>query len=228
MCDRQVSAGLGRLGASPAGDPGAKGQAHTRKACARLGDSEAGCFRREGAPCPGGYASSHLPECREEPGCWGGLSPSVLPRRCKTCGEYIYKGKKFNARKETVQNEAYLGLPIFRFYIKCTRCLAEITFKVDTSPASGSFPRGLPPPVLSLHGAPVSPRPQETGLFPAALCTKARVCNDMGFREQTAPWHMAGHGHDRVENLGERPGTLRSAGISFYLTLFLLGIKKGC
>lgn len=50
--------------------------------------------------------------------------------RCKTCGEYIYKGKKFNARKETVQNEVYLGLPIFRFYIKCTRCLAEITFKV--------------------------------------------------------------------------------------------------
>ncbi|XP_050992514.1 splicing factor YJU2 [Labeo rohita] len=51
--------------------------------------------------------------------------------RCKTCGEYIYKGKKFNARKETVQNELYLGLSIFRFYIKCTRCLAEITFKTD-------------------------------------------------------------------------------------------------
>ncbi|XP_059419030.1 splicing factor YJU2-like isoform X2 [Carassius carassius] len=51
--------------------------------------------------------------------------------RCKTCGEYIYKGKKFNARKETVQNELYLGLLIFRFYIKCTRCLAEITFKTD-------------------------------------------------------------------------------------------------
>ncbi|NXK44856.1 YJU2 factor, partial [Chauna torquata] len=50
--------------------------------------------------------------------------------RCKTCGEYIYKGKKFNARKETVQNEVYLGLPIFHFYVKCTRCLAEITFKV--------------------------------------------------------------------------------------------------
>ncbi|KAF4788937.1 Coiled-coil domain-containing protein 94 [Turdus rufiventris] len=51
--------------------------------------------------------------------------------RCKTCGEYIYKGKKFNARKETVQNETYLGLPIFRFYIKCPRCLAEITFRTD-------------------------------------------------------------------------------------------------
>uniref|UniRef100_A0A3Q3DI14 Splicing factor YJU2 n=1 Tax=Hippocampus comes TaxID=109280 RepID=A0A3Q3DI14_HIPCM len=53
--------------------------------------------------------------------------------RCKTCGEYIYKGKKFNARKETVQNQLYMGLPIFRFYIKCTRCLAEITFKVSSS-----------------------------------------------------------------------------------------------
>ncbi|KAG1714569.1 Coiled-coil domain-containing protein 94 [Nymphon striatum] len=51
--------------------------------------------------------------------------------RCTTCGEYIYKGKKFNARKETVQGEEYLGILIFRFYIKCTRCLAEITFKTD-------------------------------------------------------------------------------------------------
>lgn len=56
---------------------------------------------------------------------------SLVVCRCKTCGEYIYKGKKFNARKETVQNELYMGLPIFRFYIKCTRCLAEITFKVS-------------------------------------------------------------------------------------------------
>ncbi|CAL1275390.1 unnamed protein product [Larinioides sclopetarius] len=51
--------------------------------------------------------------------------------KCTTCGEYIYKGKKFNARKETVQNEEYLGIKIFRFYIKCPRCLAEITFKTD-------------------------------------------------------------------------------------------------
>ncbi len=50
--------------------------------------------------------------------------------RCNTCGEYIYKGKKFNSRKETVEDEDYLGLKIFRFYIKCPRCVAEIAFKV--------------------------------------------------------------------------------------------------
>ncbi|KAG2028204.1 DUF572-domain-containing protein, partial [Suillus americanus] len=51
--------------------------------------------------------------------------------RCNTCGEYIYKGKKFNARKETVDGEDCYGIKIFRFYIKCTLCSAEITFKTD-------------------------------------------------------------------------------------------------
>ena len=50
--------------------------------------------------------------------------------RCNTCGEYIYRGKKFNARKEDAQ-ESYLTIRIFRFYIRCTRCNAEITFKTD-------------------------------------------------------------------------------------------------
>lgn len=51
--------------------------------------------------------------------------------RCKTCGEYIYRGKKFNARKEDVIGKTYLGIQIYRFYIKCTKCLAEITFLTD-------------------------------------------------------------------------------------------------
>lgn len=50
--------------------------------------------------------------------------------RCDNCGEYIYKGKKFNFRKEDVEDEYYLGLRIFRFYIKCFRCVLEIVFKV--------------------------------------------------------------------------------------------------
>ncbi len=51
--------------------------------------------------------------------------------RCNSCGEYVYKGKKFNARKETAKGEEYYGIKIFRFYIKCPRCSAEITFKTD-------------------------------------------------------------------------------------------------
>lgn len=51
--------------------------------------------------------------------------------RCLHCGEYIYKGKKFNAQKETALNEEYLGLQIFRFYIRCPRCATAITFKTD-------------------------------------------------------------------------------------------------
>ncbi|KAI1377307.1 DUF572-domain-containing protein [Hypoxylon crocopeplum] len=51
--------------------------------------------------------------------------------KCTSCGEYIYKGRKFNARKETPQDERYLGIQIFRFYIRCTRCSGQITFKTD-------------------------------------------------------------------------------------------------
>ncbi|KAI9798639.1 MAG: hypothetical protein M1833_004628 [Piccolia ochrophora] len=50
--------------------------------------------------------------------------------KCTSCGEFIYKGRKFNARKETTE-EKYYAIPIYRFYIRCTRCSAEITFKTD-------------------------------------------------------------------------------------------------
>lgn len=50
--------------------------------------------------------------------------------KCLHCGEFIYKGRKFNARKET-SDEKYYNIAIFRFYIRCTRCSGEITFKTD-------------------------------------------------------------------------------------------------
>ncbi|KAJ3338308.1 hypothetical protein HDU93_009755 [Gonapodya sp. JEL0774] len=51
--------------------------------------------------------------------------------QCNTCGNWIPKSTKFNARKETVHGEDYLGIRIFRFYIRCPRCSTEITFKTD-------------------------------------------------------------------------------------------------
>lgn len=51
--------------------------------------------------------------------------------RCNTCGEYMYRGKKFNSKKEDIKDETYLGIKKIRFYIKCTHCNAEITFKTD-------------------------------------------------------------------------------------------------
>ncbi|KAI9026270.1 CWC16 protein, partial [Hyaloraphidium curvatum] len=50
---------------------------------------------------------------------------------CRTCGNWIAKSTKFNARKENVKDMDYLGIRIFRFYIRCPRCSAEITFRTD-------------------------------------------------------------------------------------------------
>lgn len=51
--------------------------------------------------------------------------------RCNACGNFIYKGSKFNARKEKIRGEAYLGIQVFRFFIRCPRCAAEISYKTD-------------------------------------------------------------------------------------------------
>ncbi|KAF4316415.1 hypothetical protein BBO99_00008507 [Phytophthora kernoviae] len=84
------------------------------------------------------------------------FDPSLIPRRkrpkneqievrmmlpfsiqCGTCGEYMYRGKKFNSRKEEVLEENYHGIRIYRFYIKCITCSSEITFKTD--PKRGDY-----------------------------------------------------------------------------------------
>ncbi|KAF7543134.1 hypothetical protein G7Z17_g10987 [Cylindrodendrum hubeiense] len=51
--------------------------------------------------------------------------------RCTKCGEFIYKGRKFNSRKETPLEEKYLGIQIYFLHIRCTRCSSEITIRTD-------------------------------------------------------------------------------------------------
>jgi len=57
--------------------------------------------------------------------------------RCSTCGEYMYAGRKFNVKKETAKGEDYLGVRIFRFYLKCTQCTSPFTIKTD--PKNGNY-----------------------------------------------------------------------------------------
>lgn len=58
---------------------------------------------------------------------------TMLPfsMKCNTCSNFMYRGKKFNAKKELCLDEDYMGIRILRFYIKCSVCSAEITFKTD-------------------------------------------------------------------------------------------------
>ena len=42
---------------------------------------------------------------------------------------HVY-GQKFNAKKELVAG-TYMGVKIYRFYIRCTTCSTSITFKTD-------------------------------------------------------------------------------------------------
>ncbi|BDA50075.1 Splicing factor YJU2 [Coccomyxa sp. Obi] len=62
--------------------------------------------------------------------------------RCGTCGTYMYKGTKFNTRKEDVEGENYLGIQVFRFYFRCSACAAEITMKTDPEHADYSMEQG--------------------------------------------------------------------------------------
>lgn len=62
--------------------------------------------------------------------------------QCKTCGTFMYKGTKFNMKKEDVDGETYLGIQIFRFYWRCSACAAEITMMTDPKNADYNMELG--------------------------------------------------------------------------------------
>ncbi|KAL0220325.1 hypothetical protein RCL1_000179 [Eukaryota sp. TZLM3-RCL] len=51
--------------------------------------------------------------------------------RCEKCGDHMYVGTKFNARKELVWDQDYLGIKIFRFFMSCRLCSNEMVLKTD-------------------------------------------------------------------------------------------------
>jgi len=53
--------------------------------------------------------------------------------QCSTCSSFMYRGRKFNSKKENVKGSEgkYLGIQRFRFYIKCTACSRPLTFLTD-------------------------------------------------------------------------------------------------
>jgi len=64
--------------------------------------------------------------------------------QCSTCSSFLYRGRKFNSKKEAVKGieGKYLGIQRFRFYIKCTDCARPITFLTDPKNADYEMESG--------------------------------------------------------------------------------------
>ena len=64
--------------------------------------------------------------------------------QCSSCSSFMYRGRKFNSKKESVKGEKgkYLGIQRFRFYIKCTVCSRPVTFLTDPQNADYEMESG--------------------------------------------------------------------------------------
>lgn len=64
--------------------------------------------------------------------------------QCCTCSTFLYRGRKFNSKKEAVEGPdgKYLGIQRYRFYIKCTGCSRPVTFLTDPKNADYEMESG--------------------------------------------------------------------------------------
>ncbi|KAL7443588.1 hypothetical protein ACHAXH_005958 [Discostella pseudostelligera] len=64
--------------------------------------------------------------------------------QCSTCSTFLYRGRKFNSKKESVKgiNGKYLGIQRYRFYIKCSSCSRPVTFLTDPKNADYEMESG--------------------------------------------------------------------------------------
>jgi len=64
--------------------------------------------------------------------------------QCSTCSSFLYRGRKFNSKKEAMKGieGKYLGIQRYRFYIKCTDCARPITFLTDPKNADYEMESG--------------------------------------------------------------------------------------
>lgn len=64
--------------------------------------------------------------------------------QCSTCSSFMYRGRKFNSKKEAVKGSEgkYLGIQRWRFYIKCSACSRPLTFVTDPKNADYQMEQG--------------------------------------------------------------------------------------
>jgi Saf4/Yju2 protein len=64
--------------------------------------------------------------------------------QCSTCATFLYRGRKYNSKKEAVAGPdgRYLGIQRWRFYIKCNHCSRPITFTTDPKNADYEMESG--------------------------------------------------------------------------------------
>ena len=64
--------------------------------------------------------------------------------QCNSCNTFLYRGRKFNSKKEAMggPDGKYLGITRWRFYIKCTQCSQSLTFLTDPKNADYEMENG--------------------------------------------------------------------------------------